>query len=140
MTTQTPEEAFQEAAATAWAGFGALLGLCSKVVMDLYETVAEWAVQEQEYVGVSQTKVFVHVDEATQLFARLRPVTALKSKPLPDEQVTVTPATLPAMKAGEICAVVVGVTVPDPAPAYLGTLVDAAGKVVEKDVYISVMA
>lgn len=122
--------------AASWAGYGKVVGAWTDAVMQVYKVVAEWAVEEKEYLKFGESDCFVRVAVATELIPEIWSATDAGKQPLPVSQVTVTPSQLPAM-ADDDPPVRVVVKVHGGSGAYVGRLVDASGAVVEPDIYVS---
>lgn len=136
----TPAENLQKAYAVSFANFNLLTAAWTKAVSDMYGVVLEWAEEEQVYVRDGQTKVFMTVDEPTEVRAELHDVRDPDKTLLPPSAVVVSPNPVEPREDGQATVVVVTVTMfPVSAPAYIGSLVDTKGNVVEPDVYVSMM-
>jgi hypothetical protein len=131
----TAAENLQGYLRASWGAWGSLMGAWTQAVTEVYRVVAEWAVEENEYLGFGESEVFVNVAADTVLSPRVWSVTDASKSPLAPSQVSVTPSQISAMQPGESVRVVVRVHAGS--GAYLGELVDAAGAVVEPDIYVS---
>ena len=131
----TAAENLQGYLRASWSAWGSLMGAWTQAVNDIYRVVAEWAVEENEYLGFGESECFVNVASDTVLHPHVWSVTDATKTPLPPSAVSVTPSQIRAMQPGESVRVVVRVHAGS--GAYLGQLLDAVGAVVEPDIYVS---
>lgn len=131
----TAAENLQGYLRASWGAWGGLMAAWTRAVNDMYRVVAEWAVEENEYLRFGESECFVNVATDTVLYPQIWSVTDSTKTHLLPSSVSVTPSQIAAMQPGEYERVVVRVHAGS--GAYLGQLVDAVGAVVEPDIYVS---
>jgi hypothetical protein len=134
--TTTPEENLQGLLKASWDGWISVLTAWQKAAESVYAAVAEWAVQEEDYLQFGQSECFVSSQHGCEVRAELRSATDLQGPLLPQHLITVTPSTIPSTATTGPVRVVVQVH--GTKGSFVGRLVDAAtGAEVEPDIYVS---
>lgn len=140
----TAAENFQELCAANYKAWSSLMTAWTAAVTDVYAAVAEWAVEEREFLGVGEGIAYVTPTRNMVLRANLVSVVDQSAAPaqVPQGAITLTPATITADAAAvRPIRVVVKVDLGDvSAPAYKGEVVDENGTVVDDTVYVPMMS
>lgn len=140
----TPSQNAQRLLAANYAAWAAVSTAWSKAFTDLWAAVAEWAVDEQEFLGVGETVTYLQATRDVTLRANLSSVLdrSKAPEPVPQEAIRITPASILADEsASGPVRVVIKVDMGETsAPAYKGVLVDQDGTVVDTTVYVPMMS